>query len=69
MRWRFSLFALLTSLMLLCLAGCGPKLSKQDLGTVVFEVPKVAGAQKPYQLPQLGPPKDPDKRPARRRLR
>ena len=38
------------------LAGCGPELSKNDLGTVVFEVPKVAGADQPYQMPQLGPP-------------
>jgi hypothetical protein len=37
------------------LGGCGPELSKSDLGTVVFEVPKVAGADKPYPLPKLGP--------------
>lgn len=43
-------------LVLLSLAGCGPALSRVDLGTVVFEVPKVAGADEPYQMPQLGPP-------------
>jgi hypothetical protein len=38
------------------LGGCGPELAKSDLGTVVFEVPKVAGADKPYTMPKLGPP-------------
>jgi len=41
---------------LLLLAGCGPALSKQELGTVVFEIPKVAGADEPYQLPQSNAP-------------
>lgn len=54
MRFRFSLLLLLVSL-----AGCGPALSKSDLGTVGFEVPKVAGAEKPYPMPQLGPPLEP----------
>lgn len=36
--------------------GCGPELSKNDLGTVVFEVPRVADPSKPYPMPQLGPP-------------
>jgi hypothetical protein len=35
--------------------GCGgPELSKHELGTVMFEVPKVAGADKPYIMPELG---------------
>jgi hypothetical protein len=38
------------------LAGCGPQVSKSDLGPVVFEVPKVAGSDEPYPMPQLGPP-------------
>jgi len=44
------------AILLLFLSGCGPALSKQDLGTVVFEVPKVAGADEPYRMPQPGPP-------------
>ena len=40
------------------LAGCGAQLSKTDLGMVIFEVPKVAGSEEPYQMPQLGPPED-----------
>jgi hypothetical protein len=51
MRFQFSLLVLLV-----LLAGCGPALSKSDLGTVVFEVPKLAGAEEPYPMPQLGPP-------------
>ena len=43
-------------ILLLSIAGCGPELSKSDLGVVVFEVPKVAGSDRPYQMPQLGPP-------------
>ena len=46
--------------LLVTLGGCGRELSKTDLGTVVFEIPKVAGADKPYPMPQLGPPKEGD---------
>ena len=38
----------------LTLGGCGPELSKSDLGNVVFEVPKVAEADRPYVMPKLG---------------
>ncbi len=48
-------------MLFLFLGGCGPALSRSDLGTVVFEVPKVAGTEEPYAMPQLGPPlKDED---------
>jgi hypothetical protein len=47
MRYWLCLLFLLVSLL-----GCGPKLSRQDLGIVVFEIPKVAGADKPYPLPE-----------------
>ena len=39
----------------LLLAGCEQKIPKEELGTVVFEVPIVPGAGKPYAMPQLGP--------------
>ena len=42
-------------LFLAVLGGCGPELSKSDLGTVVTELPKVAGADNPYPMPHLGP--------------
>jgi hypothetical protein len=35
----------------LLLAGCGPVIPKEDLGTPVFAVPTVPGADKPYNLP------------------
>lgn len=48
-------------LVVLLVGGCGPALSQSELGTVVGDLPKVAGADKPYQMPQLGPPlKDDD---------
>ena len=42
----------------LCLAlamlpGCGPRLDQEDLGEVVFEIPNVPGADKPYPLPEF----------------
>jgi hypothetical protein len=48
MRYWFALLMLLT-----LMGGCGPKLSQRDLGTVVFELPKIAGAEGPYPMPQL----------------
>lgn len=43
--------------------GCGPNLSSKDFGTVVEGVPKVAGAEKPFDMPELGPPLPEDYRP------
>jgi len=42
--------------LLVFLAGCGPELSENDLGTVVSEMPKVADPEKPYPMPQLALP-------------
>jgi hypothetical protein len=58
MQFRFGILLLF----LLAVVGCGPHLSQSELGKVVFEVPKVAGADEPYPMPQLGPPKDDDPR-------
>lgn len=35
--------------------GCGPAISEKDLGTVVYEIPKVKAADQPYEMPELGP--------------
>jgi hypothetical protein len=43
------LFAVVLTLPVL--SGCGPALSEEDLGTVVFEVPEVPGADEPYPFP------------------
>ncbi len=45
-------YKITASLLLTIICGCGPALSKQDLGHVVFEDPKVAG-DKPYEMPKL----------------
>lgn len=57
MPYRFSFL-----ISLLLVVGCVPSLSKSELGTVEFELPKVAGADQPYPMPQLGAPlKDEDR--------
>jgi len=41
--------------------GCGPEVPREQLGHVVFEVPVVPGAEKPYPLempPEQAPPPD-----------
>jgi hypothetical protein len=42
-------------LVLLCatIAGCEPQLDPEQYGKVVYELPKVEGANLPYPLPQL----------------
>ena len=37
-------------------AGCGKSLDPQEYGKVIYEVPKVEGADTPYPLPQLDAP-------------
>ncbi|MCE5268746.1 MAG: hypothetical protein LLG00_12760 [Planctomycetaceae bacterium] len=53
---RCSLITLGCVITVLLLGGCGPAVSKSELGNVVFELPKVAGADRPYQMPQLKEP-------------
>lgn len=36
------------------LAGCGPQISRDELGEVIFEVPKFE-EDRAYQLPDLSP--------------
>jgi hypothetical protein len=56
---RISLFFGLVLLAVGVLAtGCGPAVSKSDLGTIVTELPKVKGSDKPFEMKQLGPPKE-----------
>jgi hypothetical protein len=58
MRYQLNSLVILVSL-----TGCGPELSKSDLGTVVFEVPKVSGSEEPYKMPANAPPSERDKNP------
>jgi len=43
-------------LLLFVAPGCGPRLSEDDLGTVIYDLEQVPGADKPFLLPD-GPPK------------
>ena len=43
----------LCSLGLLSILGCERRIPKEELGTVVFEVPAVPGAEKPPPMPEL----------------
>lgn len=38
--------------------GCGPGVERKDLGEVVFKVPEIPGAEKPFPLPQLEAPSE-----------
>jgi hypothetical protein len=47
------------------LAGCEPRLDPEQYGKVVYELPKVEGANLPYPLPQLEDlPQEPAAEPA-----
>ena len=48
-------FAAAGLLLLICavLPGCEPNLNEQEYGRIIYEVPKVDGANRPYPLPQL----------------
>lgn len=52
--------ALFVLVVLGCLAtllpGCGPAVSPEESGKVVFTVPDVPGAEEPYALPDIAPP-------------
>ena len=58
--WKLMTFVVLAAA--LVLPGCGPELSEEELGTIVYEVPKVSGSEAPYELPpatsQAPTPKD-----------
>ncbi|MGO9108167.1 MAG: hypothetical protein ACLP9L_02940 [Thermoguttaceae bacterium] len=45
--------AFICSLGLLSILGCEQRIPKEELGTVVFEVPAVPGAEKPPPTPEL----------------
>jgi hypothetical protein len=43
----------LCGLGLLSILGCEQRIPKEELGTIVFEVPAVPGAEKPPPMPEL----------------
>jgi hypothetical protein len=60
---RKFLFTLVGFLGLIALSGCEQKPSPKEQGTVVEGVPKVEGADKPFEMPELGPPPSEDSLP------
>lgn len=42
------------------LSGCSPAIDTKDMGTIVFEVPQVTGADQPYKLPPEAGPAPPE---------
>ncbi|MGD0655548.1 MAG: hypothetical protein ABSA16_14495 [Thermoguttaceae bacterium] len=62
MRWLLGLlFGLLIALTVI---GCGPAVSSKDMGTIIYEIPRVQGADKPYELPQIITPHKEDANPS-----
>jgi hypothetical protein len=53
---------------MLASGGCGRAASDEDLGTVVFEIPKVPGADTPFSMPELGADDDATSTPDPRHL-
>ena len=35
------------------MSGCGPSVSTKDMGTILYKIPHVQGADKPYELPKM----------------
>jgi hypothetical protein len=54
MRRLFLKFTVLLGLSLF--VGCGQNYSEQEFGTIVKGLPKIEGIDKPYDMPELGPP-------------
>jgi hypothetical protein len=51
------LFDLLLGLFIaLVITGCGPAVSNKDMGKIIYEIPHVQGADKPYDMPKLESP-------------
>jgi len=51
-------FGLLLGIVLVVVTapGCGPSLTEDDLGTVVFDASQLPGADEPYAMPETHAP-------------
>ncbi len=58
LRWVSTLWLSPLVIAIFTLPGCGPSVSQEDLGTLVFDVPKVPGSDEPYPLPVDDTPAD-----------
>jgi len=61
MRWPIKI--LLCLLLTLPITGCEPEMSSKDMGMVNNEIPKVQGADKPYEMPKLDESMSKEKQP------
>jgi hypothetical protein len=57
MKIRFSAILAAT---LTAISGCGPQVSQEELGTVMFDVPKFDPIEQPYHMPKLDAAPDKD---------
>jgi hypothetical protein len=53
---RQLLYGAISILILFLAGGCEQKLPSKDFGTIVDGIPQVQGADKPFEMPLLGPP-------------
>jgi hypothetical protein len=63
----FLLLLVVVSLAIPTAIGCGPAVPASELGEIVFEVPKIPGAERTYPLPECKA-KQPVNAPPRPRL-
>jgi hypothetical protein len=50
----FNVISLLVVLSIITtIAGCGQSVSSKDLGTIIYKIPQVQGADQPYDLPKI----------------
>lgn len=52
MRWQIRWGVALLGIIVVCPCGC--RTSREELGEIIYDVSKVPGAEKPYELPDLG---------------
>jgi hypothetical protein len=64
--WRGWIFPWTACGAVVCgLVGCGPSLTEQDVGEVLYKVPEVPGSTTPYPLPDYSkPPEKPATEPS-----
>jgi hypothetical protein len=53
---KIASWIVLATLPIAAMGGCGPEVSRSELGRVLPEVPQVPGAEKPYQFPKSDKP-------------
>jgi hypothetical protein len=50
----YRLIALLLVLLIApAMTGCGPSVFSKEMGTILYKIPHVQGADKPYELPKI----------------